>query len=968
MSIDRTPPITTSNIVSGNWNRIASVTCRLSAIDFAETIHDTPSGIDKTFYTKDGSEPSSVHYDGVGPTDIPNGATEFDISGQGVFTIKYYSVDNNGNTEYTKTDFLKLDNVAPVSSQTPSFLADGSNGWYKNTPTITLSSIDVASNVDKIYYKWNSDSWHVYVAPIVLPSIGIHTLYFYAVDNAGNAEDVKIAFYKLDDQAPLTQDNSPEGLQKLPVTVQFFSSDDVSGTANTYYTTDGTTPTINSTSGSSLNLANSGNYTIKYFSVDFAGNQEIVRTSNVQVSIDTEAPRTYVSESFPINGTNGWYRTSPYISLTSEDNSGIKEIKYKLNPVGQTTTAKYTSTVDLSGTINLTTNFNIALEIDKSGIRFDISLRGATPQQTTTIEIIDTINTIVGQIIAFETDENGLTGFGYVTLISPTASSGDSNSEIKFVQPISNDATQIVFGLDTTYPHTFTEIVLFVLYTTPFMLPFNGNWLLTYYATDNMGNQGVDASKQYQLDSNSAITICIPSFLPDGNNNWYNTNPEISLRALDLRSGVFKTYFQWDNSFFIEYVSGTTTTIPEQGVHTLKFYSIDLAGNIEIVNERQFKFDNTVPVTTDNTLEFQGVIFTNSGSGYKQVIEENSQVIGTKLQTDNVNVIAVTNIFNLTKNQEYYALSITGTEHNEISVAPYNTNENSTRIGNYQINLLQYPIVSFNAVKRIYNFTNGVEYSIDVSNSDLNTGNLNLINNGAPILLGDELQVNYYFQGLPLSPNDVVHVTYFFDNSHKQQVLNSLNYVLSHPIVQPFVHDIDIEILLSAHDDISTVVQTFYTIDGSTPTISSSQGTTIRLSDNGIYTIKYFSIDAAGNIESVKTAQYVIAIDKNLPYLHDLIIVKDVLDDGEHGWYKKNFQLKVNIDSSDIIANIDKQVIKQTNHRILNDVNDVIDFKEGLLTLFVKIPAGLYSSSLLAIQIQNSFLTAGCLIKPKMSL
>ena len=50
--MDRTPPVTISNIPSG-WNRISSFIVQLSAIDYADTIHDTPSGVDKTYYTID---------------------------------------------------------------------------------------------------------------------------------------------------------------------------------------------------------------------------------------------------------------------------------------------------------------------------------------------------------------------------------------------------------------------------------------------------------------------------------------------------------------------------------------------------------------------------------------------------------------------------------------------------------------------------------------------------------------------------------------------------------------------------------------------------------------------------------------------------------------------------------------------------------------------------------------------------
>jgi hypothetical protein len=63
----------------------------------------------------------------------------------------------------------------------------------------------------------------------------------------------------------------------------------------------------------------------------------------------------------------------------------------------------------------------------------------------------------------------------------------------------------------------------------------------------------------------------------------------------------------------------------------------------------------------------------------------------------------------------------------------------------------------------------------------------------------------------------------------------------------------------------SGVAATYYTTDGSTPTTSSSQGTSVVLSTDGVYTVKYFSVDTVGNTESVKTAGTAIHIDKTNP-------------------------------------------------------------------------------------------------------
>ena len=63
----------------------------------------------------------------------------------------------------------------------------------------------------------------------------------------------------------------------------------------------------------------------------------------------------------------------------------------------------------------------------------------------------------------------------------------------------------------------------------------------------------------------------------------------------------------------------------------------------------------------------------------------------------------------------------------------------------------------------------------------------------------------------------------------------------------------------------SGVAATYYTTDGSTPTTSSAQGTTVNLTADGIYTIKYFSVDNVGNTEPVRTASTQIRIDATDP-------------------------------------------------------------------------------------------------------
>lgn len=113
----------------------------------------------------------------------------------------------------------------------------------------------------------------------------------------------------------------------------------------------------------------------------------------------------------------------------------------------------YTSTVSIT-TIDLSVNYNVKIDIDDAGA-VEIDCRGATPGSTTIQEIIDAINAAGFGTVAYRGDSGGnpdTTG-SYITMKSQTTGSG---SEVEFVAPAANDATNEIFGLsEAAYPHTY---------------------------------------------------------------------------------------------------------------------------------------------------------------------------------------------------------------------------------------------------------------------------------------------------------------------------------------------------------------------------------------------------------------------------------------------------------------------------------------------------------------------------------
>lgn len=176
----------------------------------------------------------------------------------------------------TLTDIVtQWENTPPVT--TASILA----GVYNSNQNVALSVNEVGA---KIYYTLDgtnpTSASTQYASALVISETT--TLKFFAVDNAGNAEAVQSIIYTIDKVAPTTVCN-------IAADATIATTDDITltadETASIYYTTNGTTPTVSSTLYAGAFQLAAGNYTVKFFAVDLAGNVEPVKTiANVTVA------------------------------------------------------------------------------------------------------------------------------------------------------------------------------------------------------------------------------------------------------------------------------------------------------------------------------------------------------------------------------------------------------------------------------------------------------------------------------------------------------------------------------------------------------------------------------------------------------------------------------------------------------------------------------------------------------------
>ncbi|WP_052487029.1 polysaccharide lyase family 8 super-sandwich domain-containing protein [Gordoniibacillus kamchatkensis] len=83
-----------------------------------------------------------------------------------------------------------------------------------------------------------------------------------------------------------------------------------------------------------------------------------------------------------------------------------------------------------------------------------------------------------------------------------------------------------------------------------------------------------------------------PVTTDDANPDWHNTAQTVHLTATDIGSGVAATYYSVDNTDFVQ---GNTIVLSDEGIHTIRYYSVDAAGNREQTKSAEVKIDETPP-------------------------------------------------------------------------------------------------------------------------------------------------------------------------------------------------------------------------------------------------------------------------------------------------------------------------------------------------------------------------------------
>jgi len=169
----------------------------VSSVNLTLSGSDVYSGIATTSYRIDGSAWTAY-------------GTQVTITSEGTHTLEYYSADQAGNSEKTRTVTVKIDTKSPHSA-----IADGSTLRSDNTGNFTLR-YEFADNTSGLaYFKINSehgDYWWSGLGASTVPfaqvrlSDGDQRYYVYAHDEAGNENHIVIQIHDSlnEDKQPLS--------------------------------------------------------------------------------------------------------------------------------------------------------------------------------------------------------------------------------------------------------------------------------------------------------------------------------------------------------------------------------------------------------------------------------------------------------------------------------------------------------------------------------------------------------------------------------------------------------------------------------------------------------------------------------------------------------------------------------------------------------------------------------------------
>lgn len=809
------------------------------------------------------------------------------------------ATDAADNTASTTMSGLNVDETAPSLSAAPTE-APGPHGWYNHDVTLEWSANDDLSGLDG---DKPADS-------ILSSEGGAQSATATVRDKAGNRSTATSAPVKIDKTAPVTDAAAPSGWSNGEVRVQLTARDGLSGPDQTFYSVDGG----DEVAGTTVTLDDEGVHEIAYHSTDLAGNVEASKSTTVK--IDKTAP-TIAHEQTPAKNGNGWNNTDVTVTFTCDDQADLSGVRSCTGPTtltdeGQGQVVEGTAT-DEAG--NSSTD-RATVSIDKTAPTI-IGTRAPAPNNA------GWNNTDV--TVHFEAADEGGSG---VDLLTPDTILGEGTGQSVLgtvVDGAGNATSTEVMGInvDQTAP---------TLTGAPMQKPnadgwYRGDVTIGWEAKDERSGiatrpedsvitgegSGLTATTTVQDRAGNSTTATGPAVnidrtapvtgvnAPDG---WSNGEVRLTLTAGDNLSTVAGTYYRIDDG---DLAQGTALTVSGEGVHQVRYHSVDVAGNVEAEQTAQVRIDltrptvrhtltpaaneagwNNAPVTVDFTCDDRpsGVASCSPSAkvetdGKDQIVAGtavdkagNTQVDVAKVSLDTVKPRISGAADREPNRNNWYAGDVTVgfTCTDDLSgVGDCSGSETLGEGGDQQVTGHALDVAGNSSAVTVG------PVNIDKSAPQL-SGAVTTQPNGNGWYNGD-VTVRWSgedtLSGLdgPL-PGDgtitgegtgLTTSASLRDRAGNETTTTSPAVKIDRHAPTTAVSDIsdwskdDVTVTLTATDNLSQVASTHYQLDSQAPV----SGTEVTISDEGTHVLKVWSVDRAGNVEAVRNLE--VKVDKTAP-------------------------------------------------------------------------------------------------------
>jgi subtilase family serine protease len=455
-------------------------------------------------------------YSGPQFPNATSGYLDLASAGQGCHYATVYAWNNTGFTSGNQYYYyICYDTIAPTVSASNSPAAN-SYGYNNSTVDVTLKATDPGtspSGIKTTYYGLNQlcnasnlGACKVYSGTIPVTAAGYNFVAYFTEDIAGNVSGVSYDNIYVDEVAPVTTATLSGTLHgstyDTAVKVTLSATDNYSGVASTHYSVDGG---ATDTYSAPFTVTALGSHTVKFYSVDRAGNTEATKSVTFSIASSTSTVLT-ASPNPSVIGKTVTLAAKVTASLSGTP-SGTVTFKNGATTLGTETLsggeATLTTTALPAGTDVLTAVYNGATTFfgsTSASVSEDV-------EQTTTTTLASSVNpSDFGKSITF------------TATVKPSGS-GSPNGSVKFLDGTTVLATE-------TLPTTGGK----VSFSTAALIA--GTHSITAVYEGSSVYNGSSSAALSEVVEKSAVTVSITTSL----------NPSVYGQSVTFTASVTSTY------------------------------------------------------------------------------------------------------------------------------------------------------------------------------------------------------------------------------------------------------------------------------------------------------------------------------------------------------------------------------------------------------------------------------------------